>query len=148
MFTAATSSTVTPTVTIKTYSSVGNIVDQAINVPFNTTTIANTNLATLTSFTITNPQISPKTKIMKGYFGNLLLNFQPSKVSTISGSSYIVITMTSDFYPYSNIINLPMICLLNNVRLPCTYSLNPFIVTISSVTNNFVISSNLINITT
>lgn len=45
--------------------------------------------------------------------------------------------------------NLPLSCKINSVRLPCSYTLAPFTVTISEVTNKLNLGSdNIVNITT
>ena len=49
---STTSSTVSPTITIKTYYGNGALVDQAINTPFTTTPLSVTSLTVLTNFNI------------------------------------------------------------------------------------------------
>ena len=72
----ATASTVSPTVSIYTYYGNGNLVDQALNVPFATTPLSNSNLPVLTSFTVPSAFTSVRA-ITAGYFGHLLVSFQP-----------------------------------------------------------------------
>lgn len=87
-------------------------------------------------------------KIKKGYFGDLIINFQPRLSSSITNGYYMIITLTSEFYPYSNALNLPLNCQIGGIRFACTYTLNPFRVTINNITNKYSTSSNIINITT
>lgn len=72
----AVSATVSPTLTIYTYYGNNNIVDQAINVPFITTPLTNTNLTVFNTFTLPTAWTSTR-DINAGYFGNLLLSFTP-----------------------------------------------------------------------
>ncbi len=72
----STASTVSPTVNIYTYYGNGNLVDQALSVPFATTPLPNTNLAVLTSFTVPSAFTTVRA-ITAGYFGPLLVSFQP-----------------------------------------------------------------------
>ena len=71
-----TSTTITPTITIRTYTGSGAIVDQWVNGPFTPSSISNTNLQTLTSFDLSQGNIYNK-QITKGYFGDLILNYDP-----------------------------------------------------------------------
>lgn len=148
MRTTDTSSTLTPTVSIVTYYSTGNIVDRVLNAAFATPTLSNTNLQTLATFSVPNPQKIERSPT-KGYFGHLLLKFRPIVSSSISIGYYLVLTFTNEFYPYSNQANLPLSCKINNIRLPCSYALTPFTVTISEITNRLNLGTdNIINITT
>ncbi len=56
MATTVSTNPMTPTVSIITYYTTGKIVDQYLNAPFSIASIANTNLPTLNTFTIPNPQ--------------------------------------------------------------------------------------------
>jgi hypothetical protein len=147
MITTTSASTFTPTVTIYTKVSGGSIVDQRINYPLTLGPITNTNLVTLTSFSIKNP-FSYNKKITKGYFGDLIINFQPRLTSSVTNGYYMAITLTSEFYPYSNVLNLPLNCQINGIRFSCSYTLNPFKITINNITNKYSTSTNIINITT
>ena len=85
----------------------------------------------------------------KGYFGPLLLYFKARQSSTASSGYYLKITLTSEFTPYGDTLGLPLSCKINTKRLPCSYTLNPFEVVISEITNQFTWSlENLLNITT
>jgi hypothetical protein len=94
MITTTTSASFTPTVSIYTKVSSGNIVDQVVNRALNSGAITNTNLATLSGFTVNNP-FSYSNKIKKGYFGDLILNFQPRLTSSVTNGYYMIITLTS-----------------------------------------------------
>lgn len=72
----ATTATVSPTLSIYTYYGTGNLVDQAINVPFVTTPLTNTNLTVFSSFSLPTEWSSTR-DITAGYFGHLLLSFTP-----------------------------------------------------------------------
>lgn len=50
--TAYTTASFTPTVSIYTYASTGNMVDRIVNSPFTAGAISNTNLKTLTTFNV------------------------------------------------------------------------------------------------
>lgn len=150
MRTTSSAGTISPTVSIVTYYSAANIVDQVLNAPFSapTATLTNTNLQTLTTFTVPNPQTIERRPTM-GYFGHLLIKFRPVVSNSVSIGYFLKFTFTNDFYPYSNQLNLPLSCTINSVRLPCTYTLMPFTVTISQVTNMINLGSdNFVNITT
>ena len=85
----------------------------------------------------------------KGYFGHLLFRFKPRLSASVSDGTYLKFTFTNDFYPYSNTTGMPLICQINSVRYPCTYTLNPFVVTMEDTENGFSTSTeNSINITT
>ena len=87
-----TAATVSPTVTIKTYYGNDALVDQAVNVPFATTPLTNTNLVVLTSFSLPETTTS-KRAITAGYFGPLLVSFDPVDSSTVINGSKIILTM-------------------------------------------------------
>ena len=147
MRTTNTGANISPTVSIITYHSGSNIVDRVLNAPFATPTIAVTNLQTLSTFSVSNPQKIERSPT-KGYFGHLLLKFRPVVSNSISIGYYLVFTFTNEFYPYGNQLNLPLSCKINSVRLPCSYTLAPFTVTISEVTNKLNLGSdNIVNIT-
>lgn len=76
--TTSTSGTISPTVSIITYYSGTNKVDQVLNAAFSapSASLTNTNLQTLTNFNFPDPQKIYR-KPTKGYFGHLLLKFQP-----------------------------------------------------------------------
>jgi hypothetical protein len=111
----ATSSTVSPTVNIQTYYGNGAQVDQALNVQFVSYPLTNTNLTVFSSFTVP-PAFTSVRAITAGYYGNLLVKFQPENSGTVVNGSKIVLTMASGFYPAGNANGLPLSCLLNNVR--------------------------------
>lgn len=142
--------TIAPTVSIVSYYSGTNKVDQVLSAPFSSpsSSLTNTNLQTLTNFNFADPQKIFR-KPTQGYFGHLLLNYQPVVSNSRTLGYYLKLTFTNEFYPYGNILNLPLSCKINSVRLPCTYTLLPFVVTISQITNQINIgASNAINITT
>ena len=144
----STAGSISPTVSITSYYDTDKIVDTISSSPLSTTTISNTNLETFTTFDIPNPQTVER-RPSKGYFGHLLFKFKPRLSSSVGNGDNIIFTFTSEFYPYSNQTNLPMICQINSQRYSCTYSLNPFVVTFYDVDNGFSSSSeNDINITT
>ena len=76
MVSTSTAGTVSPTVTIRTYYGNNALVDQAVNVPFATTPLSNSNLDVLTTFSIPEMTTS-KRAITAGYFGPLLVSFDP-----------------------------------------------------------------------
>ena len=132
MKTVSSSSTISPTVSIVTYYSGTNIVDQVLNAPFSapSASLTNTNLPTMTTFTVPDPQIIER-KPTLGYFGHLLVKFRPVVSTSVTIGYFLKLTFTNEFYPYSNQLSLPLSCKINGVRLPCTYTLMPFTVTIS-----------------
>ena len=147
MTSSSTASTVSPTVTIKTYYGNGAVVDQAVNVPFAITPLPNTNLTVLSTFSL--PSFTTSVKgITAGYFGHLLLSFDPVDSATVINGSKIVLTLPSEFTPATNSLGLPLSCILNNKRLPCTYTINPFVVTLTKTNSSFTTSVNTLNITT
>ena len=92
MTSTSTAATVSPTVTINTYYGTNAIVDQAVNVPFAITPMANTNLTVLPTFSL--PSFTTSTKgITAGYFGHLLVNFDPVDSATVINGSKIILTM-------------------------------------------------------
>jgi hypothetical protein len=136
---------ISPSVTIVTYYSGSYQVDTLINQPHINNPISNGGLLTLPSFTFSNPQIIQK-KIKKGYFGPIEFYFGLTNAGS-TAATVIVLTLTNDYYPYSNTLNLPIICKIGGNRFPCTYSLSPLVVTITSITS--ISSSNTtLNITT
>lgn len=82
-----------PTVTIKTYVNGGAVVDQWVNGAFTPSTISNTNLQTLTSFDLSQGNVYNK-QITKGYFGDLIINYDPA-IGSMSSIYYLVITLTN-----------------------------------------------------
>lgn len=147
MRSTATTSTVSPTVNIQTYYGNGNLVDQAISVHFDSYPLTNTNLTVFSSFTVP-PAFTSVRAITAGYYGNLLVSFQPQSAGTVINGSKIVLTMPTGFYPAGNALGLPLSCLLNNVRETCTYSLTPFTITYTGTNSSFTTSTNVLNITT
>jgi hypothetical protein len=145
--TPTTLSSFTPQVSIYTYASTGNLVDNIINSPFTSGAITNTNLKTMTSFSVFSPYTISNT-IKNGYFGDLILNYDPLPTSVVSSGYYLTITLTSEFYPYSNQLGLPLSCRINSFRYLCTYTLAPFTVVINNITNKISTGNNVINITT
>ena len=94
MISTSTASTVSPTVTIKTYYGNGALVDQAINVAFATTPLSNTNLVVLTDFSV--PDFTTSTRaITAGYFGPLLMTFDPVLSNTVINGTNIKVTLPS-----------------------------------------------------
>ena len=134
-----------PTVSIYTYATTSVIVDQKINSPFTAGSISNTNLKTLSSFTVMPYEYS--STIVQGYFGALIINYDPLAPTSVSLGYYLKISFTSDFYPYSNLAGLPLSCVINGIRFSCSYTL-PFSVTIIGVNNTISTGNNVINITT
>lgn len=148
MRSTATSATVSPTVNIQTYYGNGNLVDQALNIQFASYPLTNTNLTVFTTFSVPSYYTSVRA-ITAGYFGNLLINFQPKSSGTVINGSRIVLTMPTGFSPAgNNTLGLPLSCLINNVRQSCTYTLNPFTVTLTNTNSAFTTSNNVLNITT
>ena len=77
------------------------------------------------------------------------MKFKPRLTTSVSIGYHLKFTFTNEFYPYSNVLNLPLRCTINGVRLRCTYTLAPFVVTIYDITNKISVSSdNVVNITT
>lgn len=140
-------STVSPTLDIKTYHGNGKIVDQALNVPFAITPLTNTNLVVFTTFDLPTSYTSIRA-ITAGYFGNLLVSFQPKLSTTVNDGSKIVLSMPTGFSPTVNSLGLPLSCRLNGIRYTCIYSINPFVITMTGTNNGFTTGSNVINITT
>jgi hypothetical protein len=122
-------------------------VDQALNVAFAITPLPNANLTIFNAFSLPSSSVSTRA-ITAGYFGHLLVSFQPESSGTVVNGSKIVLTMPSGFSPATNSLGLPLSCKLNGVRFACTYTVSPFVVTLTSTNNSFTTSSNVINITT
>jgi hypothetical protein len=147
LISTSTAASVSPTVTIKTYYGNNALVDQAVNVPFATTPLSNTNLTVFSSFSF--PSFSTSTRpITAGYFGPLLLVIDPVDTATVVNGSKFIITLSPEFQPATNSLNLPISCILNLKRFACTYTINPFVVTITSTNNSFTTGQNTLNITT
>lgn len=150
MSTSLSTGTVSPTVSIYTYVGDGSKVDQILTSPFTPVSITNTNLQTLSTFDFSK-SYEFAGPIKKAYFGDLVLLYDPG-MSSYDTSNFVysmVLTLTPQFYPYSNVLNLPLSCRINSIRYPCSYSLNPFEVTIGGLYNQLsASSSNVINITT
>jgi hypothetical protein len=86
--------------------------------------------------------------ITAGYFGNLLVSFRPQLSTTVDDGSKIILSMPTGFSPSGNVLSLPLSCRLNNVRYACTYTINPFVITMTGTNNGFTAGTNVINITT
>lgn len=138
---------VSPTVTIKTYYGNGALVDQAINVPFAIASLPNANMVVFNTFTLPSSSVSTRA-ITAGYFGHLLVSFQPESSSTVINGSKIILTMPSGFSPATNTAGLPLSCKINAVRFACTYTVSPFVITLLNTNNTFSTGTNVINITT
>ena len=147
MVSTSTASTVSPTLTIRTYYGNDALVDEAVDVAFATTPLPNTNLTVFNNFQVPH-HITTKRAITAGYFGPLLVTFDPVDSATVINGSKIMITLPSEFRPATNSLGLPLSCIMNNKRFPCTYSINPFVVSVLETNSSFTTSSNLINITT
>ena len=147
MRSTAITSTVSPTVDIRTYYGNGNEVDQVLNLAFTSSPITNTNLTVLHTFSVPD-QYTSKRAITAGYFGHLLVKFQPQLSSTVVNGSRIILTMPTGWYPAGNALGKPLRCELNNVRVSCTYTLNPFTITLYDTESDFSTSTNEVNITT
>jgi hypothetical protein len=150
MTTTSSAASISPTVSVITYVSGGSKVDQFLNAPFSPASITNTNLQTLSSLDFSKAYEFLK-PIRKGYFGDLIVLYDSglSQSSANSGRS-LLLTFTPEFYPYSNILNLPLSCRINGIRYPCSYTLNPFEVTITEMFSGSLNAGNssVINITT
>ncbi len=154
MSTSSSAGTVSPTVNVITYVSGGSKVDQYLNAPFSPASISNTNLQTLSTFDFSKSYEFLK-PIRKGYFGDLIVYYDSGlSQSSANSATSLVLTFTPEFYPYSNVLNLPLSCRIFNggstTRYPCTYTLNPFEVTITGLGSGSlnVGMNNVINITT
>jgi len=136
-----------PTVSVTSYVSVGASVDQFNNAPFSpTASIVNLNLQTLTSFDFTNSYYFSK-QATKGYFGDFIMNYDPGFTSPSLICS-MVITTTPEFYPYGNLVGLPLSCRINGIRFPCSYTLAPFEITITELDSTLSGNNIVVNITT
>ena len=126
----STAGTISPTVSIVTYYTGVTNVDILTSQPHANNPITNTNLKTMTTFTVANPQVLPQ-KTRRGYFGPVEFYFSVTSSSTGSNGYYTVLTLTNDYYPPGNVLNLPLNCNIGGNRYPCSYTLNPFTVTIT-----------------
>jgi len=147
MISTSITSTVSPTVTIQTYYGNGAMVDQAVNVPFTPASLTNTNLTVLSSFSLPSAWTSTRS-ITAGYFGPLLISFTPQAAWTVLNGTTIILTMPTGFSPSGNTLGFPLRCNLNGFRFGCSYTLNPFIITIAKTNSSFTTGNNIINITT
>ncbi len=147
MRSTSTASTVSPTVNIQTYYGSGKPVDQVLNLPFITTPLTNSLMSVMTSFVVP-PAFTSVRAVTAGYYGHLLLTFQPQSSGSVVNGSKIIVTMSNGFYPAGNVLGLPLSCILNGIRQVCTYSLSPFTITLTGTNNLFTTASNTINITT
>jgi hypothetical protein len=70
--------------------------------------------------------------------------------SNANSATSMILTFTAEFYPYSNTISLPLSCKINGARYACSYTLNPFEVTITGLVSGSlnVGINNVVNITT
>ena len=143
-----TSGTISPTVSIVTYYSGATSVDILSGHAHANNPITNTNLKTMTTFTVASPQILPQ-KIRRNYFGPIEFYFGLTLASTTSNAYSTVLTLTNDYYPPGNVLNLPLNCNIGGTRYACSYTLNPLTVTITHGTNVLNFGSNItLNITT
>ena len=102
-------SSVAPTVSIATYYSAAQLVDYYTSAAFTPAALPVTPLETLSAFTIESPQVLARAPTA-GYFGPLILHIKNTLASTVSSGYYLIVTLTSDFYPYGNTNNLPLRC--------------------------------------
>lgn len=93
MRSTSSASTVSPTVNIQTYYASGKPVDQVINLAFATTPLTNSLMSVFTSFTVP-PAFTSVRAITAGYYGPLILTFQPQSSGTVINGSKIIITMS------------------------------------------------------
>ena len=142
-----TTGTVSPTMDVRTFEGAGLEIDQVLNVPFTTTPLTNTNLDVLNTFTVPASYTAPH-PVTTNYVGPLLLSFTPSLPSSIINGSAMVLTLPTGFYPNTNTLSLPLSCQINQVNMPCSYTLSPFAVTLTRTENSFNTGNNIINITT
>lgn len=147
MRSTSTASTVSPTVHIQTYYGTSKPVDQVFNLAFSTTPLTNSLMSVFTSFVVP-PAFTSVRAITAGYYGPLILTFQPQNSGSVVNGSKIIISMSPEFYPSGNILGLPISCILNSIRQSCTYTLSPFTISITGTNNLFTTSANTINITT
>ena len=97
MTTSSSSGSLSPTVSIYTYNNVngGSLVDQVLNAAFSPASITNTNLQTLSTFDFSKSYEYLK-PIKKGYFGDLILNYDPGlSTSNALSITTMVLTFTS-----------------------------------------------------
>lgn len=150
MSTTSSAASITPTVSVITYVNGGSKVDQYLNAPFTPATVTNTNLQTMTTFDFSKSYEFLK-PIGKGYFGDLIAYYDSGlSQSSVDTATSLVLTFTAEFYPYSNVLNLPLSCKINGVRYPCSYTLSPFEVTFTELGSGSFNAGNdsVINITT
>lgn len=146
LISSSSASSISPTVSIVTYYTGSTSVDILTGQAHTNNPISNTNLVTMSTFTVASPQILPQ-KLRRNYFGPIEFYFSVTSGSTGSNGYYSIFTFTSDYYPPGNALNLPLSCNINSVRYACTYTLNPLTVTI---THGYVLSTTnmTLNITT
>ncbi len=108
MTTSSSAASISPTVNVISYVSGGSKVDQFLSAPFTPASVTNTNLQTMTTFDFSKAYEFLK-PIRKGYFGDLIVLYDSglSQSSANTGNS-LVLTFTSEFYPYSNVLSLPL----------------------------------------
>ena len=78
----------------------------------------------------------------------MLFNFDPVDSGTIVNGSKLILTLPSEFRPATNSLGLPLSCILNSKRFPCSYSINPFVVTVTGTETSFTTGVNTLNVTT
>jgi hypothetical protein len=97
MTTSSASASLAPQVSIYTYNNVngGSLVDQVINAPFSPASIVNTNLQTMTTLDFSKSYEFLK-PIKKGYFGDLIVYYDPGLSTGNTNSVYtMILTFTS-----------------------------------------------------
>ena len=89
-----------------------------------------------------------KRAITAGYFGHLLFTFDPVDSGTVINGSKLLLTLPTEFQPATNSLGLPLSCILNGQRFSCSYTINPFTVSVIGTESSFTTGENVLNITT
>ncbi|KAL4505213.1 hypothetical protein ABPG72_016280 [Tetrahymena utriculariae] len=137
-----------PSVDIETYygPSNTNLIDSTYAIPDNTPNISTNNQDSQVEFKVLDQPVRQE-KREKSYVGPVIINFATNNLQTLK---YIKVTFDNNFSTPRSYGVDSLICLINEVRFFCSYTINPMIVIIdmSSNTISLLAQNNRLSIST
>ncbi|EWS73604.1 hypothetical protein TTHERM_000251239 (macronuclear) [Tetrahymena thermophila SB210] len=133
------SATINPSVDIETFYGPKNekLIDSTYSISSNTPNISTNNVDSEVKFKVLDEAVRSE-KREKGYIGPVIFDFTPNIITNIK---YIKIKFDASFSTPRNYGTDSLICLVNEVRFECVYSINPLYVLVDITSNALQASS-------
>ncbi|KAL4462643.1 hypothetical protein ABPG74_000473 [Tetrahymena malaccensis] len=133
------STTINPSVDIETFYGPKNdkLIDSTYSIPSNTPNISTNNVDSQLKFKVLDEAVRSE-KREKGYIGPVIIDFQPNIITNLK---YIKVQFEISFTTPRDYGQDSLICLVNEIRFNCQYTINPLYVTIDIASNKLQFSS-------